>query len=41
MANNRFGDIPAMMRHPNLIGGYTHLMPHYLLSVLLVKVLTL
>jgi hypothetical protein len=29
------------MRHPNLIGGYTHLMPQYLLSVLLAKVLTL
>ena len=41
MANNRFGDIPALMRHPNLIGGYTHLMPQYLLSVLLAKVLTL
>jgi hypothetical protein len=41
MANNRFGDIAALMRHPNLIGGYMHLMPYYLLSVLLPKVLTL
>jgi hypothetical protein len=41
MANNRFGYIPALMDHPYLIGSYTNLMPHYIFSVMLAKVMTL
>jgi hypothetical protein len=41
VANNRHGLLPEFPDHPNLSGRYTHLMPHYLLGVLLAKVLAL
>ncbi len=41
LANNRFGRIPDFLDHPNLRGGYTYLMPHYLFAVLFEKVRTL
>jgi hypothetical protein len=37
-ANNRHGLLLELLDHPNLAGVYTHLMPHYLLGVLLAKV---
>ena len=37
-ANNRHGLLLELLDHPNLAGMYTHLMPHYLLGVLLAKV---
>jgi hypothetical protein len=37
-ANNRHGLLLELLDHPNLSGRYTHLMPHYVLGVLLAKV---
>jgi hypothetical protein len=41
LANNQFMLIEDLLDHPNLVGGYTHLMPHYLFAVLFEKVATL
>jgi len=38
LANNHFLAIADYLDHPQLRGGYTHLMPHYLFAVLLEKV---
>jgi hypothetical protein len=38
LANNHFLDIRDFHDHPMLVGGYTHLMPHYLFAVLFEKV---
>jgi hypothetical protein len=38
LANNHFMMIEDFLEHPNLVGGYTHLMPHYLFAVLFEKV---
>jgi hypothetical protein len=37
-ANNRHDLLLELMDHPNLSGMYTHLMPHYILGVILAKV---
>jgi hypothetical protein len=37
-ANNRFDLLLELLDHPNLSGMYLHLMPHYILGVLLAKV---
>jgi hypothetical protein len=41
LANNHFDEIAHHLEHPNLKGGYTHLMPAYLFAVLSAKVETL
>ncbi len=42
LANNHFGEIPALLIHRALlVGGYTELMPHYLFGVQFEKVSTL
>jgi hypothetical protein len=41
LASNDFPLIGAYFDHPNLRGGYTHLMPHYLFAVLFKKVAVL
>jgi hypothetical protein len=38
VANNHFEVIADLLDHPNLVGGYTPLMPHYLFAVLFEKV---
>lgn len=38
LANNHFEVIADLLDHPDLIGGYTGLMPHYLFAVLFEKV---
>ena len=38
LANNQFGTILDLLRHPNLLGGYTDLFPHYVFGVLSGKV---
>ena len=38
LANNHFEVILDLLRHPNLLGGYTDLFPHYLFGVLFGKV---
>jgi hypothetical protein len=38
LANNHFLLIEDLLDHPHLVGGYTHLMPHYLFAVLFEKV---
>jgi hypothetical protein len=38
LASNHFMMIEEFLDHPNLVGGYTHLMPHYLFAVLFEKV---
>jgi hypothetical protein len=38
VANNNFMLIEDFLDHPYLVGGYTHLMPHYVLAVLFEKV---
>jgi hypothetical protein len=41
IANNHVRAIEDFFDHPNLVGGYTHLMPHYVFAVLFQKVETL
>ena len=41
LANNRFLLIKDLLDHPHLVGGYTHLMPHYVFAVLFEKVVIL
>lgn len=41
LANNQFEAIGEYLRHPQLRGGYTRLMPHYLFAVLAEKVAAL
>ena len=41
LANNHFMAIRDLLDHPNLIGSYTGLMPHYLFAVLFHKVKTI
>jgi len=41
VANNHFMLIEDFLDHPYVVGGYTHLMPHYLFAVLFEKVATL
>jgi hypothetical protein len=36
--NNQFDEIESFLNHPARIGGYTGLMPHYLVAVLHQKV---
>jgi hypothetical protein len=38
LANNHFDQIESFLDHPARIGGYTGLMPHYLMAVLHQKV---
>ncbi|WP_145275474.1 hypothetical protein [Tautonia plasticadhaerens] len=38
LACNRFEELPDLLGHPDLLGGYTELMPHYLFAVLFEKV---
>jgi hypothetical protein len=38
IANNNFLTISDFLDHPFLVGGYTHLMPHYVFAVLFEKV---
>jgi len=41
LANNHFEEIGDLLDHPDLIGGYTTLMPHYAFAVLFEKVVVL
>lgn len=41
LGNDHFSMIEDFLDHPYLVGGYTHLMPHYLFAVLFEKVATL
>ena len=41
LASDHFSEIARYLGHPCLVGSYTHLMPHYVTSVLFQKVLIL
>jgi hypothetical protein len=41
LANNHFTMIEDFLDHPFIVGGYTHLMPHYVFAVLFEKVMIL